>query len=97
MSACSNVHSPLIRKRVRGQKKVRIKKIKKMYIKNKISIKNKNKIPENGESFKDWGSPVQGRGLKKNPKNIVKLRKPQGLGFEGFTAGDYRLKETGQF
>ena len=30
-------------------------------------------------------------------KNIVKLRKPQGLGFEGFTAGDYRQKETVQF
>ena len=44
------------------------------------------------------GSRIGARRFKaEDQKNIVILRKPQGLGFEGFTAGDYRLQETVQF
>ena len=65
--------------------------------KNKIRIKKKQnkyqkktQILETCESFKDWGSRVQGRGLKN--QNTVKLRKPQGVGSKSFTAGSKVLK-----
>ena len=44
------------------------------------------------------GSRIGARRFKaEDRKNIAILRKPQGLGFAGFMAGDYRLKETVQF
>ena len=71
---------------------MKIKKSKKNIKKRQNKDQKKTKILENCQSFKDWGSRVQGRGSKHNQQNTVKLREPQGVGSQSFTAGSKVLK-----